>query len=555
MTTYPLWPLDMRQSGAAGVAGGPQNNSVTFTPEIGPPISRRRSSNFFRKYKINFDLLSRTEYDIFQTFFHTTLVDGSLPFAWKHPITGVLHKCRFDLGNDQPYEERRRTNDKYDIDFAMIVLNNISNAASDLLANRAGYAFDWVSDTYAIIRENDEIELGTFSTKIPCTRNSVATYVGSDGLLKTIAANTWRPAYDRLTGERIGIRQEAKASTNLFLNSEDFSNAEYTKNQVTATAAAGTAPDGATTAYKLKPNVNNSQHCLRKNVTLTATRYSISCWMKAAEYTNGYFQCLNAADSSNIYTVIINLSTGAITTISAAGSAASNSVATAEQYANGWWRFSASFVATAETWTISVGPSQSGAVTIADGDGSKGALFWGLQLETAEPSSYIKTTGATATRQAEPMTFNIGSGTDYPSATLNGTVFCDSYLRNILYTAFFPTVVQLDDGASSYLSTFSASAFSNNQLLQIKNGSSVNVNSGVAAPIGTRTKAAFGWTGSNNVAYCVNSGAVITSTSYVLPSVVNRNAMGNANGNNTLRRFMHLVDKLSNSEIQALAAA
>ncbi len=121
----------MRQSGAAGVNGGPQNNTVSFDPEIGTSITRRRASSFVRNYKINFSLLTADEFEAFKTFFHNTLLDGVLPFAWQHPMTGASHRCKFKLAGENGYQETRRKNDRFDLEFDITVLESLADTPTN----------------------------------------------------------------------------------------------------------------------------------------------------------------------------------------------------------------------------------------------------------------------------------------------------------------------------------------------------------------------------------------------------------------------------------------
>lgn len=550
MTVYNAWPLALREFGAAGVSGGPQNNSLSFAPEIGAPITRRRASSFMSKYRVNFDAISENEYTVFKAFFHETLSDGTLPFAWRHPMTQVLHRCRFDLSSDQPYEERRRTNERYDLSFNVIVLNSISNGAYErLVPNKIGYSFDWVTDTYAIRKADDTLELGTFSAKVSCPRTSVATYVDSDGILKTAAANTWRPAYDIMTGVRRGFKFEGRAATNNFINSENFASAEWTKFQGVLTSNATTAPDGNTTASKYAPNTTVNQHRIGQAKTLTAARWSGSIWFKAAEYTYAFFDFRNGALTDGVV-LKFNLTTGAIVATNGGIGSAVGYQTIIEQYPNGWWRFAVSFTATAESWNLNFGVADSTTYNVTDGDSVKGIYYWGAQLEPNEPSSYIKTTGATATRAAETMTINIGAGTDYPAETLTGTIISEFYHGTILYSGYSPPIVRLGP-TTDYVAQFIIGS-STALIAQFKNTTTTNINSTTTIVKDVRHVVGTLWNGTTDAALCVDNGSLFTISSYQLPNVVNSVNIGTFNLNASITNFTHYVDRFTNADMQAL---
>lgn len=89
------WPSDIPQCPVLGMTEQRQPNIAGFQPEVGPPKMRRRSSAVVTvtavTYRMNVAQLAS-----FNTFYTTTLADGSLPFTWKHPYTGVVYNWMFD---------------------------------------------------------------------------------------------------------------------------------------------------------------------------------------------------------------------------------------------------------------------------------------------------------------------------------------------------------------------------------------------------------------------------------------------------------------------------
>lgn len=119
MTT---WPTNIPQRpDYGGWDVHPQKNTLSFEPEVGPPISRRRASsvNIIAEAKIT--LRTDAERAAFLTFFHTTLIDGSLAFTWNDPITGVSSTWRF-IG-ERPYRLRAAEGfQKHELSFTVIRL-------------------------------------------------------------------------------------------------------------------------------------------------------------------------------------------------------------------------------------------------------------------------------------------------------------------------------------------------------------------------------------------------------------------------------------------------
>jgi hypothetical protein len=71
-----------------------QRNVVAFTPEVGRPKMRRRSTAAQVLTNVAFRM-STTELATFNTFYVTTLADGTLPFSWAHPVTQTTHDWVF----------------------------------------------------------------------------------------------------------------------------------------------------------------------------------------------------------------------------------------------------------------------------------------------------------------------------------------------------------------------------------------------------------------------------------------------------------------------------
>lgn len=85
-------PYEPEQSGYSEKV---QSNLASFNPDVGPPSVWRRST--IKCTQISADILmSGAELAAFNTFFETTLLDGSLPFTWTNPRYGVSKRYMFD---------------------------------------------------------------------------------------------------------------------------------------------------------------------------------------------------------------------------------------------------------------------------------------------------------------------------------------------------------------------------------------------------------------------------------------------------------------------------
>lgn len=82
----------------------PDTNRASFQTAVGPEKVRRRST--LNGSRISFMLwLTKSQVDTFDTFYRSTLKDGTLPFAMTHPRTGATGTFRFDASTEPEYRE------------------------------------------------------------------------------------------------------------------------------------------------------------------------------------------------------------------------------------------------------------------------------------------------------------------------------------------------------------------------------------------------------------------------------------------------------------------
>jgi hypothetical protein len=220
---------------------------------------------------------------------------------------------------------------------------------------------------------------------------------------------------------------------------------------------------------------------------------------------------------------------------------------------NGVYRCSITKTATSSASSngafIYVTNSASATINAYTGDGYSGIYIWGAQVEAgAFPTSYIPTVASQVTRSAD-------------SASMTGTNFSDWYRAD---EGSFYAEGSLSSG-TRYISLISSNLA--NQIEVIQSGSGVNLfvytNSSVQmnttpsanAPL-TPNKVAFAYK-TNDCAGSVNSGAVTTDTSVVLPLVSKLQLSGNGNGSRGLGHYKKLAyypTRLSNTQLQALTS-
>ena len=171
---------------------------------------------------------------------------------------------------------------------------------------------------------------------------------------------------------------------NLLQQSEDFSNAYWTKLDSTISTNTTTSPDGTLTADKLIDDSDNTTHYVTNigNFTI-GTTYKLSIYAKASE-KNWIAIGFNNQSNSLAW---FNLSSGTVGT--AQSSISSTSI---QSVGNGWYRCSITCTA------ILLNPYPSFIVANADntlaygGDGVSGIFIWGSQINEGSLLPYFPTT-------------------------------------------------------------------------------------------------------------------------------------------------------------------
>jgi hypothetical protein len=231
-------------------------------------------------------------------------------------------------------------------------------------------------------------------------RASSATYVGSNGLIQTAAANTPRFDHHPVTQQSLGLLIE-ETRTNILLHSENMGDAGWYKSGLTITANATTAPDGNTTADRLVESATALAKSIRQTTPGTVSIGKVvtaSFYIKPSGRTKAQIRFDNAGGAfSDEYGARFDLTATTATPDAVQGVEA----AVITDAGNGWYRCSIS-----HTTNLDNGQIQS-VITLMDdswsnnylGNGTSGLFVWGAQLEVgAFATSYIPTTTAAATR-------------------------------------------------------------------------------------------------------------------------------------------------------------
>lgn len=373
------------------------------------------------------------------------------------------------------------------------------------------------------------------------SRASTATYIGADGLLKTVEQNEPRFDYDPITHVCKGLLIE-ESRANLFLYSEQFDNAVWNKGGNTITANAAAAPDGTTTADKYIPNNGQTATWMPQFVSgQAAGTFTVSAFLKDAGggYANLYFYTTEHGDNW----CRINLSTGALD--STAGPV--TKTLQIQQLINGYYRCSMTFTTTGMT-SFQAGIRHSGWT----GDGTKGFYMWGLQIEAGSfPTSYVPTTSSSVSRAWEVCSLSGSNFSSWYRADEGGLVVDRIPARYPLVAEYDPVLIS--DGTFNNaidLRVVGGTTQACDGLL-IASGTTYVDSSNVAAAAGVQHKQAMTFSAASCVD-CLDGGAVFTDSSVAVPSV-NQMRIGSP-GAGVFKRIRYFPRRLTNAELQALTA-
>ena len=378
--------------------------------------------------------------------------------------------------------------------------------------------------------------------RVTFTRASSGTYIDQAGLVQTAGTNVPRFTHD-LAGASLGLLVE-EARTNAFTYSAEFDNAAWSKNALTINANAATAPDGTASAEAVLEAATTDAHQMTSTLGVSGSSAARTLSVFAKANGRSWLR-LNLNDGTNRQ-AWFDVANGVV------GTTGSGVTAMITAFPNGWFRCA---ITTTSTHVISVIAVASADNTLSyAGNASLGLLLWGAQFEVgAFATSYIATTGASATRAADVATM---TGTDFSAwyrqdgGTLVAEFRVSSNFASNGSNGFF-----VSDGGTS--SRFNVAAF--NGLLNffanaVVGGTQVNANLAAPAP-GALIRAVMAMQ-ADNVGYAANGVSGVDSSA-VLP-VVNQMQVGGVPGlsayvNGPIARIRYWRRRLPDSQLQLLS--
>ena len=247
---------------------------------------------------------------------------------------------------------------------------------------------------------------------ITATRAGVATYTDADGNIASAPANTVR--VDHVDGVPMILVEPS--ATNLLDYSEDFSNAAWTKNNLSVESGQ-TSPSGDTSAFRLNEDTSAGYHNLYTLGPTSDEYHTATIYAKAGERTKIVVSL--GADSNR---VIYDLLAGTFVN-SGLGEGKMEAVS------NGWYKCSTStkYPTPTPVYHLVSLVEDSGA-RIYTGDGTSGVYIWGAQLEAGSvATSLIPTSGGNAaarTRAADDLVISGSAFSDFYNAS-EGTFYAE----------------------------------------------------------------------------------------------------------------------------------
>ena len=246
------------------------------------------------------------------------------------------------------------------------------------------------------------------------SRNSTATYIDEDGLIKTALANV--PRFDYSEGLDPSLLLEPQ-STNLVTYSEDFSNSYWNKPR-SSVVSGFSSPNGSLSAFKLVEDTSTASHYLNRSFTVGNTNldYTFRIKVKKAERNNIWIQLYASGGTVVEAAAFFNLTTKVFTSLSG------GIVCDYNDLADGYIDVKAIInCGNNNNLQTNVYIANSTPVISYTGDGTSGVFIFGAQLEQSSfATSYIPTSGTTVTRLADVVnnagdvnTFNSSEGVLY----------------------------------------------------------------------------------------------------------------------------------------------
>lgn len=393
---------------------------------------------------------------------------------------------------------------------------------------------NWTAPSTVLPIKEYEIRYGTESIdfdfskyqslddRVSFTRNSIATYIGSDGLLKTAQANQPRFEYD-YSGNLLGLLIE-ESRTNLLLYTENFNDSGWIKQTGTTVTQVS---NEIWTVDLTSASVNTGLYRQSSTTIAANTTASISIEMRVAS-------------TSGNNTVAIADPTGIDGTVSGSGT---------KTLTTSWQRFTFYI-------TNSTTPRVRGIWIQKLTGGATSIQIRAPQVEVGTfATSYIPSTSIQGIRQADNFSMSSISSWYNNSAS---TIFVDYNKKVTTATSTYPRIISFYGTLSprDEIALYNSSTTNYSALDVVTGGTGLATLSTVSFTQSSGIKIAAGLA-TNNCAVSFNGSTVISDNTVTLPSITSM-SLGSYNSGNYLngyiKRFMYWPVRLTDSQLKDLTS-
>jgi hypothetical protein len=349
------------------------------------------------------------------------------------------------------------------------------------------------------------------------TRDSIGTFVDSNGIIQTASANEPRFDHNPVTGELLGLLLE-EGRSNLVTYSEQFDQSGWQTVRATISPNTILAPDGTLTGDALIPNTfTSSDGYARQYYSVSNSAvYSFSVFVKQKDSYFDYVKLTAAYLGGTAVVGWFNISPGN----GAVGTVNGGATATIQEYPNGWYRCtltSTSDVNSSSAFVIT--PATADNSSSFSGDSTQGVYIWGAQLEqnASFATSYIPTTSSTVTRAPDLLSVEA-------PLPATGSIYIDA---RALYANENDTLLSLKNDSNNKIDlAYLSNTATYNSLAVIANYDGVSKSS-LPLPVPTTDRERNIITyGANNYQYGRDSSRFATSLSSSVPTNLNKLSIG-----------------------------
>jgi hypothetical protein len=392
----------------------------------------------------------------------------------------------------------------------------------------------------------------TLTSAFTFTGGNQSRYMGPAGLLVASATNTPRVEYDA-SGNCLGLLIEG-TRTNLWLHSQTFDNASWTKVRSSVSANTIAAPDGTTTADTLvEDGTAANSHLLRQDYAsaTSGTVYTISVYAKAKERSQ--ILILFGADTAAFSNegVLFTLS-GSGTSAVSTGSPVAHGI---QALPNGWYRCRVTATCASTTNAVLRIQLCSSSSSTYSGDGASGLYLWGAQLEAGRfPTSYIPTTTGTVARTADSCIRTLSS--EFSATAGTAVVNVGSFMSADVSAN--QCIASFDDAGANERYTLQRTNTAGAMRLNVFDGGANQASiDGLSVASTAAVRLAYAYA-ANDFAISGNGGAVVTDGAGTLPTVTRLDLGSRLAGEHLfghIRRFDYYPERKANTFLQQATAS